>query len=388
MTELNRVLEDAVAIAKRHSQRSLRPDQAVAFVPFNPKMCFSGLWTTVGEEIEVLSQIHASDAGRVIAEFGIQELLAKQVHELSGGESVLCAFAYSACSKPAVWVVQDCLDWLDASQHTRILRFLEAERERGGSVFLIEAGGGAERSETIVQPIIDQHTERSRAANKGGDILTLREFRVHVSDSFEVGPIELCVRAGACVALTGPNGSGKSSLAKGIAGIAPTSGLLRVANPTLPDEKPSHTNVIYSFQNPDEQLYLPTVRAEIGEASRRFSARSGDRISDILQIMELNEFLEDDPLKLLLAERRMVTIASALCTDVPLIILDEPSAFITLGQRERVMKAVEYVTSAGGAVIVISHDYQLVGGLGAEQIEVVRDGGFSRIRHKLGRYGH
>src|SRR5436305_10319916 len=120
----------------------------------------------------------------------------------------------------------------------------------------------------------------------------------------------------------------------------------------------------YAFQNPDDQLFERTVKAEVGFGPRVLKRPVDDIASGVTRALAACglEGKEDlHPHDLGLAERKWVTIASALAGDPGVLVLDEP----TLGQdypsRQRLLALVRELADEGKIVVVVTHDMDFVG---------------------------
>ena len=117
------------------------------------------------------------------------------------------------------------------------------------------------------------------------------------------------------------------------------------------------------FQNPDEQIFHNTVRAEIefGPGVLGFDeAKIKEKTEWAADICGLTEHMEENPYNLPLSIRKFVTIASVLAMDEKILVLDEPTA----GQDLHGIKCLENILSElekkGTTVITITHDMEFV----------------------------
>ena len=159
--------------------------------------------------------------------------------------------------------------------------------------------------------------------------------------------------------LTGPNGAGKTTLARLLCGLVrPMAGsvsirrdgaLVRADAPLL------RTTVAYVFQNPDYQLFLPTVREELayGLVEAGADAPAVERgVADAVRRFDLPE--PAAPVALLsYGTRKRLQMAVYHLLGRPLVILDEADAGLT---REQFAASLEAFRSAGASLLVISHD--------------------------------
>ena len=168
-------------------------------------------------------------------------------------------------------------------------------------------------------------------------------------------------------ALVGENGAGKTTLTKLLIGLLrPRAGSIRVAGVDVAAVTVAAMarTVGYCFQNPDDQLFERTVKAEVSFGPRTLgkSRQDVDRgVGWALQACGLEGKEEEHPHDLGLSERKWVAIASALAGEPQVVVLDEP----TLGQdypsRERLKTLVRELAARRRTVLVVTHDMDFVG---------------------------
>ena len=194
-------------------------------------------------------------------------------------------------------------------------------------------------------------------------------FRYPASERSALDGIDLDVHAGEALALTGPNGSGKSTLALLVAGLLrPERGSARLGNDDawrLPARQ-LVTRVGTVFQDPEHQFVAMTVRDELAVGPRR-AGRSEDEAraiaSRLLDRLRLAHLAEANPFTLSGGEQRRLSVATAIATAPPLLVLDEP----TFGQDRRTYAELVALLAAhrdgGGALAFATHDAYLVSAL-------------------------
>jgi energy-coupling factor transport system ATP-binding protein len=192
--------------------------------------------------------------------------------------------------------------------------------------------------------------------------------------------------AGGVIALVGENGAGKTTVTKLLNGLLrPSAGAVEVAGIEVAAASVAQMarTVGYAFQNPDDQLFERTVRAEVsfgpralGKALRRSPDQVRAAVAEAIELCGMEGKEEVHPHDLGLSERKWVAIASALASEPPVVVLDEP----TLGQdqhsRERLRRVSQTLAAGGRLVLVVTHDMDFV----AEACEttVILSGGVVR----------
>jgi cobalt transport protein ATP-binding subunit len=177
-----------------------------------------------------------------------------------------------------------------------------------------------------------------------------------------IAGVDLIVEAGSRVALLGPNGSGKTTLALHLigalerqAGSVTVTGL-EVTSGNLAEVR---RRVGFVFQDPDDQLLLPTVGGDVAFGPRNLGLPDDEvtaRVAAALDVVGLTDLAERAPQHLSLGERRRAAIAGVLAVHPEVLVLDEPTANLDPASRRDL---VEIVSGLDITTIVITHDLSL-----------------------------
>ena len=161
------------------------------------------------------------------------------------------------------------------------------------------------------------------------------------------------------IALVGANGAGKSTLLLSLVGIANFSG--RVALDGLLLEKKTvemfRRSIGMVFQDPNDQLFMPTVGGDIAYGLRGeglSAAEIESRVSEAAERLGLSRLLDKSVLRLSGGEKRMAAIAGILVMRPRLILFDEPAAFLDPRAKRRLLEALKALPCAK---LVATHDY-------------------------------
>jgi energy-coupling factor transport system ATP-binding protein len=177
--------------------------------------------------------------------------------------------------------------------------------------------------------------------------------------------INLAIPGGEYVALIGANGSGKTTLAKHINGLLrPQSGRVRLAGADTRRKSPGELarQVGYVFQNPDHQIFAPTVHEEIAFGPDNLGlarAEVGRRVEDALDTFQLTPLAGFPPAALGAGQRRLVTLASVHAMRPTVLVLDEPSSGLDRALSARLLAWVSQLHRSGASVVFITHDMPL-----------------------------
>ena len=175
--------------------------------------------------------------------------------------------------------------------------------------------------------------------------------------------VHLRVAAGERVAVLGPNGAGKTTLALHLNGIHRASrGRITVAGATLEDRTlpELRRRVGLVFQDPDDQLFMPTVREDVAFGPANLGLRGAElqaRVAAALATVGCEALADRAPHHLSGGERRRVAIATVLAMAPDLLVLDEPSSNLDPASRREL---VTVLRSLAVTQLVVTHDLPLV----------------------------
>jgi cobalt/nickel transport system ATP-binding protein len=187
--------------------------------------------------------------------------------------------------------------------------------------------------------------------------------------------VDLDVADGERVALLGPNGAGKTTLMLHLNGLLSGAGELEVAGLRVgrDDVRELRGRVGLVFQDPDDQLFMPTVREDVAFGPLNLGLAPAEalaRVDEALAQVRMGHAADRPPHALSMGERRRVAIATVLAMRPRLLVLDEPSANLDpRGRRE----LVEVLSGIGQTMLVATHDLPLAAQL-CDRV-VVLDGG-------------
>ena len=176
----------------------------------------------------------------------------------------------------------------------------------------------------------------------------------------------LTISEGGFVALVGENGGGKTTFAKAAAGLLkPTAGSVRVrgeAAAALPAGRRAQT-VGYLFQNPDHQIFQPTVRDEVAFGPRQLGlahAETERRVEAAVAAVGLEGREDEDPFAVPKGDRQRVALASVLAVEPGILVMDEPTTGLDRREVAALMEAVTALNERGTTVIFITHAMDVV----------------------------
>ena len=190
--------------------------------------------------------------------------------------------------------------------------------------------------------------------------LDVRDLRFTYPDGTEVlRGVDLSIAPGERVALLGPNGAGKTTFVLHLIGILRgTGGMVTVDGLDLEDDtvREIRSRVGFVFQDPDDQLFMPTVRQDVGFGPANFGVRGDElegRVTEALGMVGMAHATDKAPHHLSGGERRRVAIATVLAMRPSILILDEPSSNLDpAGRRE----LAQILGSLDVTLLMVTHD--------------------------------
>ncbi len=153
---------------------------------------------------------------------------------------------------------------------------------------------------------------------------------------------------GETVVLLGPNGAGKSTLLLLLAGVLQGEGTIESQDP-----------VGLVFQNPDDQLFCPTVAEDVGYGPRYQGlgeAEVSNQVRSALAQVGLAGLEDRFPLALSGGEKKRVALATVLSMEPTFLALDEPTAGLDARARRAVIEALQRLEQS---LLVATHDLEL-----------------------------
>ncbi|WP_251070391.1 energy-coupling factor ABC transporter ATP-binding protein [Streptomyces sp. ISL-96] len=171
--------------------------------------------------------------------------------------------------------------------------------------------------------------------------------------------VDLSVARGERVALLGPNGAGKTTLVLHLNGIL-TAGAGSVTVAGLPVGKRHlaeiRRRVGIVFQDPDDQLFMPTVREDVAFGPAAAGMRGAELeacVAAALERVGMAQYADRPPHHLSFGQRRRVAVATVLAMEPEILVLDEPSSNLDPASRREL---ADILRSLDVTVLMVTHD--------------------------------
>ncbi|MDX9800769.1 MAG: ABC transporter ATP-binding protein [Spirochaetia bacterium] len=331
---------------------------------------------------------------------------------LSGGEKRKLLFACLAASDPQLWILDETFEEIDPEGRVFLLEFLKKEKKTvliltskmldiyrkyctrfflyDGENFLDEkpAPGNAFMEAALKCGVyLDSNKLKINIRKTPSDkVLSDSQVLLKVSDikfrypnsEFLLEIDDFYLKRGEVAVLLGRNGSGKSTFAKIISGLLlPEYGSVSLEKngqlyPATPDEL--NRNTAYLFQNPDFQLFLPTVGEELSFGLKAGKADKNEQkkmIENAIALFRL-ESLDAPPAIMSYGARKRLQAAIYFLLNKKIVIIDEADSGLSFNDYTLILKSLKNLDPAP-AILIISHDMRLSAGL-ADRILVIEEG--------------
>lgn len=206
-------------------------------------------------------------------------------------------------------------------------------------------------------------TKRFTPPDCGGDILSVRDLHFTYPDGrAALNGVSFTLCEGDKAALVGPNGAGKSTLMLHLNGILRGRGDVEIAGMRLTR---SNLPVIRAmvglvFQNPDDQLFSPTVFEDVAFGPLHMGLPEDEvraRVDAALEAVRMSSYRERLSHHLSVGEKKRIAIATALSMQPSVLVLDEPSAGLDPRARRTLINLLRDLPIT---MLVSTHDMKMV----------------------------
>ena len=166
--------------------------------------------------------------------------------------------------------------------------------------------------------------------------------------------LDFQLKSGQTAAITGASGCGKSTLGYCLCGVIP-----RLFKGEFPGEVRMQGRVGIVFQDPDSQIFLPTVEDELAFGPENLCLSRleiGDRVQRTLDLMGIKNLRQENPATLSGGQKQLVVLGAVLTLEPDILVLDEPLAQLDGAATDRVKSILLALKKQGKTLIIIEHD--------------------------------
>ena len=325
---------------------------------------------------------------RTVAELNLQQLVARNIFRLSGGEKQTIACASIYAMDPELIVLDEPSSNLDCIGVQTLRKILQKWKRQGKTIVIAEhrlyyVHDLADRMIYMEEGRIkaDWDCKRIAALTKEERIAYgLRNFRlddlrdihlretelpkdsIYLSD-FIYAYAKKCVLnierirlpATGVLAVIGRNGAGKSTLLKSICGLLKT-GCLEMNGKTYAWK--DRLNICYMvMQDVNHQLFTDTVEKEVMLSLPQKDTASAQ---GILKTLDLEAYAHAHPLSLSGGQKQRAAIASAVASERKIIAFDEPTSGLDLRHMQEVATLIKNIGADNKLALLVTHDLELI----------------------------
>ena len=178
--------------------------------------------------------------------------------------------------------------------------------------------------------------------------------------------VSIRINNGDFLGLIGQNGSGKTTLAKHLVGLLrPSDGKVFLDGEDTKDMSIAGISrkIGFVFQNPDHQIFCPTVKEEISFGPKNqdlTEEECSERVKEALELFSLEKFSDYPPAILGFGLRRKVSLAAVYAMKPKVLILDEPTVGLDRKSSTDLMNIVRDLNDKGHTIVIITHDMRVI----------------------------
>lgn len=190
-------------------------------------------------------------------------------------------------------------------------------------------------------------------------------FRYSREEDYVLRGVELDLSESELIVVKGPNGSGKTTLILVAAGLLrPENGEVLLEGKPIYEQLPlARRKIGVSFQDPEDQFFNATVYDEVAFALRQLKISEEvvrARVTEIARRLGIEHLLSKLPYRLSGGEKVKVALASILVYEPEILLLDEPTAYLTPENKDEVVRILKELKECGRSILIATNDSDIV----------------------------
>ncbi len=367
----------------------------------NPRTQFFNVNTT--DEIAFAAENRCMDSEKIremirktADSMKINELLWRNIFELSGGEKQMIACAGVNVLSPDIIVLDEPSSNLDHHAIKKLERILRRWKEQGKTIIIAEhrlfylkdladrmlvMDSGKVKAEfdtKRLQALSYEESEalglrpmelkdipfRKKAEKPAPGYMELKNFTFAYKEKrHSISIPDLKIPVGSITAIIGHNGAGKSTLVRNICGLEKKCKGILVFNGKSMRYKERLHNCYMIMQDVNHQLFTESVIDEVmlSMTDKSLSEEvKKEKAGKILAELDLDDKTETHPMALSGGQKQRMAIASGIASDKPIIIFDEPTSGLDLHHMKQVADQMEKLKKLGKTVLIVTHDHEFI----------------------------
>ncbi|MCR5517408.1 MAG: energy-coupling factor ABC transporter ATP-binding protein [Lachnospiraceae bacterium] len=334
--------------------------------------------------------------GETATYMDIEDLLERNIFELSGGQKQIVACAGVDVVAPDIIVLDEPSSNLDHQAIRKLERVLRTWKEEGKTIII------AEHRLFYLKDLVDKMIVMdSGQITAEYDSDALKKLTYEQLENLGLRPLELesipyksCEKAtvhsnieirdmsftykdkrhgieidglsipkGSITAIIGRNGAGKSTLIHNICGLEKRCKGVMIYDGKRMGYKDRLHNCYMIMQDVNHQLFTESVLDEVMLSMTDKKQSEEDKRACAMAILEdlgLAKYAEAHPMALSGGQKQRTAIASGIASKKPVIILDEPTSGLDLYHMRKVAKQMKELSSHGKTLLIVTHDYEFI----------------------------
>ena len=333
--------------------------------------------------------------GATLRELGLEHLAGRSIFDLSGGQRQKIAYASVWALRPPNLLLDEPTSNLDASSIADIAAFVANAKAAGRAVLVAEHrlawlsgvadtyvhldGGRVSRVMSArefaaldpreldsmglrTRDLADVAPPAGAVAPDGGIgeiVLSARGLSVDYGRGPVVDGADVDLRAGQVVALVGRNGAGKTTLCRALCGLGRRARGTVLLDGRRATRRRRTRACSMVFQDVDYQLFAESAAAEVTFGLSRRAAGAVDT-GAVLRELALDGVADRHPATLSGGQKQRLAVAACVAAGKRVLVFDEPTSGIDLDGMRRVARLLRRLAARGRAVLVITHDLELI----------------------------
>lgn len=324
---------------------------------------------------------------QTVRELNMEQLLDRDIFNLSGGEKQKVACASVSALQPEVFVLDEPTSNLDVNAIEDLKKTLMLWKSQGKTIVIAEhrlywltelcdrvvymkAGKivldiSMDEFKNYSEETLADMGLRTLRMNLHRDVksvpdnvkkMVLRDFSFSYEKEDAINIPKISLQEGAVIAVIGKNGAGKSTFSRCLCGLEK-----KFKGKVIIGEKILHRKQLLKqcymvMQDVNHQLFCESVEEEVQLGMANENCRN---VSDVLENLDLERLTERHPMSLSGGQKQRVAIASAILADKSILVFDEPTSGLDYCHMEQTAKLI---TSLKGkkTIFIVTHDPELI----------------------------